>query len=426
MATKLNDLSRTQSLKPTLSFVLPGARKVIEAIFSRINVGALRMEMPDGSSLVFGDSDESEIPTIFVRHERFFTRLVTGGSVAFGESYVDGDWDATDLTGALSVLAANLGVVNDRDLWTAIGSRILDRIRHLMHRNNLTGSRGNISFHYDIGNDLYELMLDKSMTYSSALYHSQEETLEQAQLNKINALLDRIDAREGDHILEIGSGWGALALEAAGKRGCRVTTITLSKEQLKVVRQRVQEAGLEGKVKAILCDYRRMKGQFDKVVSVEMIEAVGHEYLGTYFRHIDRLLKPGGIAAIQAITIPDQRYEKYRRTPDWIQKYIFPGAVVPSINALSNAMTKNSGLCIEDLKNFPLDYARTLREWSNRFETNLSRVYALGYDDRFVRTWRFYLAYCEAGFATRVLGVVHLTLKRPGVASHPTGNTLTN
>lgn len=414
MASKLNELNpgRFSTTSPSLS--LPGARKVILSIFSRITDGALRVELPDGRRFTYGTETLGTPPLMRIHKERFFTRLITGGSVALGEAYVDGDWDSPDLTAVLTVLARNMARVNDGELWTSMASRIGNRIRHLMNRNNLLGSRGNISYHYDIGNEFYKLMLDETMTYSSALFNSADESLEQGQINKIRALLDRVDAREGDHILEIGSGWGALALEAARERGCQVTTITLSKEQLRVVRNRVRNAGLSDRIKPMLCDYRRMKGQYDRVVSVEMIEAVGHEYLGTYFSHIDRLLKPNGLVALQAITIPDQRYERYRRTPDWIQKYIFPGAVVPSITALTTAMTRNSSLCVEDLKNFPQDYARTLREWGQRFEANIRRVKAMGYDDNFIRLWRYYLAYCEAGFSARVLGVVHMTLSRSG------------
>ncbi|MCC5875913.1 MAG: class I SAM-dependent methyltransferase [Candidatus Sumerlaeia bacterium] len=414
MSSKLNDLQSGRLLSSVPSLTIPGARKIILSIFSRMTTGALRVELPDGRRVTYGTESIATPPLMRIHEERFFTRLIVGGSVALGEAYVDGDWDSPDLTAVLTVLAQNMTQVNDGELWTSLASRIGNRLRHLMNRNNLTGSRGNISYHYDIGNDFYQLMLDETMTYSSALYTSQEESLEQGQTNKIRALLDRVDAREGDHILEIGSGWGSLALEAARERGCRVTTITLSKEQLRVVRNRVRNAGLEGRIKPMLCDYRRMRGQFDKVVSVEMIEAVGHEYLGTYFRHVDRLLKPNGLVALQAITIPDQRYERYRRTPDWIQKYIFPGAVVPSVTALSTAMTKHSSLYMESMTNFPQDYARTLREWSHRFEANLRQVFALGYDEKFVRMWRYYLAYCEAGFAARVLGVVHMTLSRAG------------
>lgn len=327
---------------------------------------------------------------------------------------MEGEWDTDDLTTLLRVIGSNMEEINRRGLVTSALGVASNRIRHFLHRNTLFGSRSNIAYHYDLGNDFYRLFLDETMTYSSALFADEGQDLAGAQRNKIRHLLDRVPAAPGDHLLEIGSGWGELSLIAARERGCRVTTITLSREQLRIVRQRVREAGLQERIKPMLCDYRRLKGQFDKVVSVEMIEAVGHEFLGTYFHSIDRLLKPGGLAGIQAITIPDHRYERYRSHPDWIQKYIFPGAVVPSISAMTGAMARDSKLVLEELYNFPLHYAKTLRLWRQGFEQNIGKARELGFDDRFLRMWRYYLCYCEAGFAERLLGVAHLTLSRQG------------
>lgn len=375
--------------------------------------GRLTVELPDGDRLTFGAAGAKLSGHLQVNSWGFFRRVLMNADIGFGESYTEGEWDSPDLTAVLRVFAANMHAADERKniAFSALG-RIADRIRHALNKNDLTGSRKNIEYHYDLGNEFYRLFLDQTLTYSCALFTHAEETLEEGQINKIEALLARAQVKPGDHVLEIGSGWGTLALHAARHHGCTVTTITLSKEQYNEVKRRAHEEHLEDRVIPMLCDYRKITGKFDKIISVEMLEAVGHEYFGTFFKTVDRLLKPDGVASIQVITIPDERYDRYRRATDWIQKYIFPGAVVPSLTALNKAMTSNSRLMVDELENIGIHYARTLREWREAFEKRIDDVKKLGFDERFCRMWRYYLCYCEAGFEERELGVLQLRLTR--------------
>jgi cyclopropane-fatty-acyl-phospholipid synthase len=286
----------------------------------------------------------------------------------------------------------------------------------MMHRlrpNTIEGSRKNIHDHYDLGNDFFRLFLDEeTMLYSAAFHRDVNEPLAEAQRNKLHKLIERAEIKPGDHVLEIGCGWGGFAIEAVRKTGCRVTAITISQAQYDLATQRVKAAGLEGRIEVKICDYRKIEGQFDRVVSIEMIEAVGHEFLPDYFSAIDRALKPGGKAVLQAITIPHERYENYRRDVDWIRKHIFPGGHLPSVEVLHEAAGSKAALRIESLEDIGPHYALTLREWRRRFLAQLDRVKAMGFDDEFIRKWDFYFALCESSFASRVLGNHHVVLSR--------------
>lgn len=413
MAQQTGLLKRAGTRKRQGSIVDRMARPAVLRLLGGLQGGALRVTLPEGERLLLGDPAAGPTHNLRITTPGFFGRLALCGDVGFGEAYCLGEVETDDLVGVLQLFIANMGRVSGDMMMTAIVGQLANAAGHLLRRNTTSGALRNISYHYDLSNDFFRLWLDETMTYSSALWEHPGQSLAEAQRTKIRALLNRVQARPGDHLLEIGSGWGELALTAARDYGCRVTTLTLSREQLAVVRQRAAAAGLSDRITPLLCDYRKAEGQFDKVVSVEMIEAVGHEYLPTYFGTIDRLLKPNGIAAIQAITIPDQRYDAYRRRTDWIQKYIFPGAVVPSISAMTAAMAKGSQLVVENIDNFGPHYARTLHHWREVFNARLADVKALGFDDYFCRVWDYYLAYCEAGFASRVLGVVHMTMSRP-------------
>lgn len=289
------------------------------------------------------------------------------------------------------------------------------RLQHKFGRaNNVATAQQNIHEHYDLSNEMFETFLDPTMMYSCAVFENPGDSLQTAQVAKLHKIIREADIKSTDHVLEIGSGWGSFAIEAVRKTGCRVTTVTISEEQFALAQRRINEAGLQDRIDLKFLDYRKIEGKFDKVVSIEMIEAVGHEYLPEYFATIDKCLKPDGIAYIQAITYPDSRYEQYRRGCDFIQKYIFPGGLCPSVTAMANAMTNSSSLQIEHLDNIGIHYAQTLRLWRQNFLANESKIRQLGFNDAFVRRWLYYFSYCEAGFETKALGTLHLLLSRPG------------
>ncbi len=390
-----------------------GAAAALKRVLAKLRHGCLHLVLPDSTVLTFGGELPGTHAEIRVRDWRFFTRVLVGGDVGLGESYTDGDWDTDDIAAVIAVFIENMGEFDDREVWWSRPARFLNGIRHRLRPNSRPGSRKNISDHYDMGNGFYSKFLDATMMYSCALYRDPGDTLEQAQRHKIRAMIGKADIGPDHHVLEIGSGWGGFAIEAARQTGCRVTTVTLSREQLEWARRSVAEAGLADRVEVRLCDYRDLEGQYDRIVSIEMLEAVGHKYLGTFFRTCDRLLKPGGVLALQVITIPDQRYEAYRRGCDWIQKHIFPGGFLPSLGALCEAMRDHSGFVVENLDNVSTHYAQTLRDWRARFVGNWNSIRELGFDDRFARMWNYYLSYCESGFAHRALGVLQLVLARP-------------
>ncbi|WP_372806945.1 class I SAM-dependent methyltransferase [Pontiella sp.] len=388
-------------------------RKLIDGHLQNISIGHLVLELPDGTQRHYGD--DSEPKRIKVNDEEFFARLALGGNIGMGESWTDGDWDSDDLTGVLELLIHNMAALKQSGLSAAIAKRVGHMIEHAHHKNTKKGSRRNIHAHYDLGNDFYKLFLDReTMLYSAALFQRPDEPLPEAQQRKIHRLVELAGIQAHHHVLEIGCGWGGFAIEAAKKTGCRVTGITISEEQFHFAQQRVLEEHLENRIEILMCDYRDMQGSFDRIVSIEMLEAVGHQYYGAYLSACDRLLKPNGRVVLQVITIPDQRYDAYRANPDWIQKHIFPGGMLPSLTELSKAMTKHSSFTVEHLDNIGVHYAETLRRWRHAFETNRARLEELGYDETFQRKWIYYFCYCEAGFQTRFTNNLHLVLARPG------------
>lgn len=385
---------------------------LVDRQLARIQTGHLAVVLPDGSIRHYGD--QSEPMTITVKRYRFFTRLITGGNIGMGEAWTDNDWTSDHLTGVLELFIDNMEALRPTGIASGVAKRFQHLLQHAVNRNTVTGSRRNIHAHYDLGNDFYRLFLDQeTMMYSSALFRTPDEPLAKAQLNKIHRLIELAEIRAEHHVLEIGCGWGGFALEAAKYTGCRVTGITISTEQHRLATERIAEEGLDDRVEIVLCDYRKMTGQFDRIISIEMLEAVGHAYYGTFFSMCDRLLKPGGRVALQVITIPDQRYTAYRRNPDWIQKHIFPGGMLPSLTELSTAMTKHSTLIVDHLDNIGTHYAETLRRWRRAFEESGAKLDTMGYDETFRRKWIYYLCYCEAGFQKRFINDLHLTLVRP-------------
>lgn len=377
--------------------------------------GCLVIDDPLGRSelgVMGGDAPGLRIHVV-AHHLSFYRLLALGGSVGAGEAYGDGIWQCDDLVGLVRLLVRNRHLLDRMESGLARCSGMAMRCWHAARRNTRAGSQRNISAHYDLGNDFFSLFLSDDLMYSSALWDGPTDTLEQASARKLNAICRKLDLQPGDTVVEIGTGWGGFALHAARHYGCHVVTTTISKEQHALATKRVAAAGLAGQIKVLCQDYRDLQGQYDKLVSIEMIEAIGAPYLETYFAKVGELLKPDGLALIQAITIEDHRYQQALRSVDFIKRHIFPGSFIPSVQSMLSAKTRVSDLALVHLEDFGLSYARTVQAWRERFLSRLDDARALGFDARFARMWEFYLAYCEGGFRERSIGVSHLLLARP-------------
>ena len=358
--------------------------------------------------------------TVQVRDRRFYPEVALGGSVGAGESFMAGDWQVDDLTGLVRILLVNRGVLDGLDAGWSRLAEPARRVLHALARNTRHGSRRNIAAHYDIGNDFFELFLDPTMMYSCAFHEHPGQSLEDAQRAKLDRLCRKLDLQPGDHLLEIGTGWGALAMHAASRYGCRVTTTTISREQHALACERIAAAGLAERITVRLDDYRDLDGRYDKLVSVEMIEAVGHQYFDTFFRRCHALLVPGGTMVLQSITIDDRLYAAARDSVDFIKRHVFPGCCIPSVGALTASVVQASGLRLVDLEDIGPHYATTLAAWRERLFANADAVRARGYPETLLRLWHFYLAYCEGGFAERTLGNVQMVLQDTSTAVRPT------
>ncbi|MFP5504867.1 MAG: class I SAM-dependent methyltransferase [Gammaproteobacteria bacterium] len=399
---------------PTPAPLAALARRLLLRRLAALREGELVL-IENGCHHRFG-TRSAEFPVsveIEVHDPRFYTTVALDSDIGAGESYMAGDWTVSDLTLLTRLLLRNRAVLDRLDGGTARLLAPLRRLLHWLNRNSRDGSRRNIAAHYDLGNDFFALWLDETLMYSSAVFERADMTLAEASVAKLERICRRLDLKPGDRVLEIGTGWGGFALHAAGRHGCHVTTVTLSRQQYDLARSRVRAAGLERRVEVRLQDYRDVTGSFDKLVSIEMIEAVGHRYFDTYFRQCSRLLKPDGRMLLQAITIADQRYEQALRSVDFIQRHIFPGGCLPSVTAICNAMTRATDLRVEHLEDIGVDYARTLREWRHNFHARLDQVRSLGYPESFIRMWEFYLCYCEGGFEERAIGTVQMLLTKP-------------
>ncbi len=343
-----------------------------------------------------------------------YPRIAAGGSVGAAEAYMDGQWRCDDLVSLVRLLVLNRDLLDSMEGGMARLSGWLLRGVHAFRRNTRAGARSNIAAHYDLGNDLFKLFLCDNLMYSSAIFASADEPLEKASFRKLERIARKLDLKPSDHLVEIGTGWGGMALHAAQRFGCRVTTTTISKEQHALATERVAQAGLSDRVTVLLEDYRDLTGRYDKLVSIEMIEAIGHQYLDTYLGKCAALLKPEGLALVQAITIEDYRYQQALLSVDFIKRHVFPGSFIPSISAITNAMSRSSDFHLVSQEDFGTSYALTLRHWRERFMARLTDVRGLGYDERFLRMWEFYLAYCEGGFIERSIGVSQLLFAKPG------------
>lgn len=374
-----------------------------------------------GERQLFGQPDaHAHLRAEIQVHDEAFWPMVAGnGSIGAGEAYMQGYWSSPDLTAVIRLFVVNLNVLDGLEGGLARLGRPLLHGLHWLNRNTRRGSRKNIAAHYDLGNALFEQLLDSTMMYSAAMFRSAEDSLEQAQLYKLQRICEKLDLQPDDHLLEIGTGWGSMALYAASHYGCRVTTTTLSREQYEYTRQRIEAQGLQDRITLLLKDYRDLEGQYDKLVSIEMIEAVGHRYLPTYFRQCARLLKDDGLMLLQSITIRDQRYEQAKGSVDFIQRYIFPGGALPSLQVLLENVGRDTDLNLHHMEDFGLHYARTLRLWHDNLRRARHSLEQLGYDEQFYRLWEFYLCYCEGGFLERSIGAAQLLLAKPGARPEP-------
>ncbi len=362
---------------------------------------------------VFGDQASDLKATLLLHNEQFFTEVAFQGSVGAAESYMVGDWDCDDLTRLIQIFVRNRDLLDQMEGGMAGFKNALLKIGHFFNKNTLRGSRKNIAGHYDLGNDLFEQFLDDRMMYSSAVYLSPDESLQTASERKLKIICEKLQLKPQDHVLEIGTGWGGFAIYAAQHYGCQITTTTISREQHDYAAKKIAELGLQDRITLLQQDYRLLEGQFDKLVSIEMIEAVGHHYLPTYLKKCNDLLTPDGLALIQAITIEDCRYQMALKSVDFIKKYIFPGSFIPSVGAVLSANAAVTEMKLVNLEDFGESYAYTLRDWQQRFNDNIETIEKLGYSEAFQRMWRFYLSYCEGGFLERTISDVHMLFAKP-------------
>ena len=390
------------------------ARKALFSLLSNLRYG--RLTIQDGEWCRSFGTPSRGFPieaTVFVHDPKFYGRVLVGGSVGAGEAYMAGYWSTDDLTGVIRIIALNESFMADMEKGWARLSAPFQRAFHRMRKGTRAGSRANISAHYDLGNNFYRLFLDDTMTYSCGIFERPDSSLEEASIAKYDRICRKLDLSEGDHMLEIGTGWGGFAIHAAVAYGCRVTTTTISREQHQLASERVARAGLADRVHILFEDYRNLTGSFDKLVSIEMIEAVGHHFYDDFFRVCGNLLKPDGAMALQAIVIRDDRYLSQLTRPDFIKRHIFPGSCLPSIAAISASVSKTTDLRLVHLEDITPHYARTLRLWRERFFANVDRVRELGFPETFIRMWEFYLCYCEGSFLERYIGDVQMILAKP-------------
>jgi len=398
-------------------------RSIVLNLLSHMTQGFMRIELPDGEIRLIGDEHALCKADIRIVRESFFRRCVLFGDVGFGEAYVDGDWETDDITAVIRWFLLNM-----ENAPTLSGSgkkfvpgnflKALNRMVHRFRVNSVRGSRKNIAEHYDLSNEFFTLFLDETMTYSSAIFSGAEESLKSAQEEKYDRLCRKLKLQPTDHVLEIGSGWGGFALHAAKKYGSRITAVTISKEQYDYAQERIRREKMSDRIEVKLADYRALTGSFDKIVSIEMLEAVGHEYFETYFAKCHELLKRNGILAFQVITCADSRYASLRKGVDWIQKHIFPGSLLPSVSVLNGAINRTGDMMMQHMEEFGLSYARTLAQWRRNFNDRLDQVRKLGFDERFIRKWNYYLSYCEGAFMMRNISVVQMVYTRPNNISY--------
>lgn len=402
------------------------ARTLVLRRLAGLGIGKLTLNDEHGQH-AFGESrDSADLKVcIDIADPRFYSEIALGGSVGAAEAYMQGFWTCDDLTGLVRLLVRNRNVLDNMNNGTARLMAPLRKILHRINRNSRRGSRKNIAAHYDLGNDFFRLWLDETMMYSSAIFERADMSLHEASIAKLERICQKLQLSPEDHVLEIGTGWGGFAIHAASRYGCRVTTTTISREQFEHAKKRVTEEGLQDRITLLLEDYRDLEGQYDKLVSIEMIEAVGHEFLDAYFAQCARLLKPQGMMLLQAITIADQRYQSALKSVDFIQRYIFPGGFLPSVTAMLHSLTRSSDMRLYHLEDIGAHYAKTLHYWRTAFFQQIRKIRAMGYSASFLRMWEYYYCYCEGAFIERAIGNVQMLLVRPDCRREPIVPALT-
>lgn len=391
---------------------------MVQRYFEPMKAGRLKLTYPSGEVQYFGSGEPELNATLTIKDPAFFRKGVLYGDVGFGESYVDGDWETDDVTRLISWMIMNLEnhpnlSGSDRKLRNVNLLSLANKTLHWLRRNTMSRSRKNIHDHYDLSNEFFATFLDPGMTYSCARFIPEDTDLESAQTEKIDLLCRKLRLKPGQRILEIGCGWGGFAAHVAAKYGCHVTGVTISEEQWKYSRKRISDLNLSDRVSIELTDYRKITGSFDRIVSIEMLEAVGHRFLEVFFRKCHEVLKPEGVMGLQVITCPDSRYDALRKGVDWTQKHIFPGSLISSVSAINRAVNRTGEMFLHHMEEFGMDYARTLAEWRSNFNQSIDRVRSLGFKDEFLRKWNYYLGYCEAAFRMRNINVVQMIYTRP-------------
>lgn len=406
---KASSIDNSISMNKVSGFI---RKKVLQQL-SDLKSGCLIIQDPI-ETLVLGDKNNTDLQvTISVSDFDFYTQVATHGSIGAAESYMANQWQVDELTNLVRLLVKNRDLLDDMESGTAWIKNSLLKFWHWLNKNNQQGSRKNIAAHYDLGNQFFRLFLDQHLMYSSAIYTDKADNLEAASELKLRTVCEKLNLQPDDHLIEIGTGWGGLAIYAATQYGCKVTTTTISQQQYEYAESRVKQLGLEDKITLLKQDYRNLKGQYDKLVSIEMIEAVGHHYLDTYIEKCNSLLKEDGLALIQAITIEDHRYQQALSSVDFIKRHIFPGSFIPSVSAIVNSMNKTGDFRLINLEDFGESYAKTLRDWRIAFMQNLDEVRTQGFNESFIKMWEFYLCYCEGGFIEKAISDVHLLMAKP-------------
>ena len=419
---KSNTIALTRANKPTSSYrwIDVFAKKIFHSKFSEIQHG--RVTVKEGHNEHTFGKDDPDFPlhaTIIVHDASFYSDIIFGGTVGSGEAYMARSWDCHQLTDLVRIIVRNANVLSAIDGGFGKLMLPLHKAFHFLHRNSLTGSRKNIGAHYDLGNDMFELFLDPTMMYSSGIFEQEAMTMEQASIAKLDRICQKLQLSKDDTLLEIGTGWGGFAIHAAKNYGCHVTTTTISKQQFEYARNKIEEEGLSDRITLLCEDYRNLSGQYDKLVSIEMIEAVGHAYYKDYFEHCSNLLKENGMMLLQSITIADQRYQAATKEVDFIQRYIFPGGSLPSVEVIANNISQHTDMRFYQLEDIGHHYATTLSRWRQQFFDKIEQVQELGYSETFIRMWDFYLCYCEGGFRENSIGTIQLLLTKPQCRREP-------
>jgi cyclopropane-fatty-acyl-phospholipid synthase len=385
------------------------SKRIVFSLLKKLTAGHIRL-IENGTEAMFGDSHADIKATITIHDQKAYSRILWGGSIGAGEAYVEGLWSSENLVDVIRLFSRNLAALEKHEQRFGFLLNIINMVKHRLNRNSKAGSRTNIAAHYDLSNEMYRFFLDDAMQYSSGIFPHETTTLEEAQQHKLKTICEALNLTEDDQLLEIGTGWGGLACYAAKNYGCHVTTTTISDAQFDLAKQRINDENLSHKITLLKKDYRDLTGQYSKIVSIEMIEAVGHKFMPTYFGMLDQLLKPGGKSFIQAITMNDQRYDSYVNNVDFIQRNIFPGGHLPSVSVICDLLKNNTNMYMKQLSDYRIDYARTLSAWRASFLDNREAIQSLGFNDDFIRLWEYYFSYCEGGFRESAIGLAHIEL----------------